>query len=848
MPAHTWSVSLALFCALAGTALAQSVKSVVIPIPDVDKWKAEVFCGAVEGSAVRGPLIGSGGPGMMVFDEYGNAYVAHGTYISVIVADAVHLLAGLPGVPGGADGPADRAAFRSICSIALGPDGAVYVGDSGNHCVKKLSRDKDGRWTVATIAGVPGRSGYKDGPASEALLARPDGLAFDSKGDLYVLDEDRLRKMSDGRVTTINAPRGSGFRDGPLAEARFNRIMGGSNGMASDGDNLYIADRWNNIFRKVDLKAGTVSTIAGGAGRGQPGFVQGGHTIDGPAMEAHFHSGGGPCSIIRCPATGAFYTHTADERYARVIHEGQVRTFGPLKGGREVKLAGSMTEVTGDGTGVSGVDRQGRVYVGEEGLVRRFYRQPPFPGTLPPKEPNPLAGSYEHTDPPHCVLLQLNQVRLDVSPADSAALGSGTPSVPVRHGDLQLHPAVASGNSGSLVVWQQGAGALGSGATLALCFIDKAGKGVGAVEDIGAGSWESPAVACNPKTGEFLVVWQAGRAKGPHYDIMSRLVRPGEFAGAEARQAAHLIADGPANQIRPAVASDGNGFLVVWNELLESAPAGPSYVIRARLIDATGKPKDEIFDVESRGKSMAAAFDGRDYVVAFERSGQVYVWRISTDGSPIGERVKPGGIFAHCPSIAGNGQVAAVIGSCRPTPNPWGWNGPSAFSIGRILRDGKTPERFGFDYQQLADGGFAGLLDRAQWKGHKGWPAGRPGGFHTTENGYWPHLYSALAWDGKSWVAVWVRAKLDGMSLVDHDLFACRVDPETMMPTWEPVLVAGGEAEPGSQSVPALAGLGEGTSVLVYQLVGQDGRSQVAVRVLGGGPVRGPARVEVSSK
>lgn len=839
MSAHIWSVPLVLFCVLVGTALAQSPRSVVIPIPDVDKWKVELFCGAVDGGAVNGPRLGSGGPGMVVFDEYGNAYVAHDTYISVIVDDAVHLLAGLPGVPGGADGPIDRAAFRSIGSIALGPDGAIYVGDSGNHCIKKVSRDKDGRWTVATVAGVPGRSGYKDGPAGEALFSRPDGLAFDNAGNLYVLDEDRLRKVSGGQVTTLNAPRGSGFRDGPLAEARFNRIMGGSNGMASDGENLYVADRWNNIFRKVDLKAGTVSTIAGGAARGQPGFVSGGHTIDGPAMEAHFHSGGGPCSIVRCPVTGAFYTHTADENYARVIHEGQVWTFGPLKGGREAKLIGPMNEVTGSGTGVAGVDRQGRVYVGEGGLVRRFYREPPFPGAEPSKEPNPLAGLYQYADPPNSVLLKASGTKLDIPTADGAALVAGAAIIPVPDDRAQLYPAVASGARGTLLAWQQGGTTLGEAPAIALCFIDKVGKLTEALEYPG----ESPAVACNPKTGDFLVAWQARRAKGPNYDIMTRLVRPGE-----ARQAAHLIADGPANQIRPAVASDGNGFLVVWNELLEAAANGPLYVIRARLLDATGKPRTEILDIEPRGGNIAATFDGRDYVVAFERSAQVYVWRISTAGATVGERIKPGGVFAHRPAVAGNGQLAVVTGSCRPMPNPWGWNGPSAFSIGRVTRDGKTPERFGFDYHQLADGGFAGLLDRAQWKGHKGWPAGRPGGFHTTENGYWPHLYSAAAWDGKTWVAVWVRAKLDGMSLVDHDVFACRIDPETMMPTSEPVLVAGGNAEPGSQSVPALTGLGDGKSLLAYQLVGEDGRSQVAIRVLGGGPLRGPARVEVKSK
>jgi hypothetical protein len=135
------------------------------------------------------------------------------------------------------------------------------------------------------------------------------------------------------------------------------------------------------------------------------------------------------------------------------------------------------------------------------------------------------------------------------------------------------------------------------------------------------------------------------------------------------------------------------------------------------------------------------------------------------------------------------------------------------------------------------------LLDRAQWKGRKGWPAGIPGGFKTTENGYWPHLYSTVCWDGRSWVAAWVRGRMSGMNLVDHDVFASRVDPETMMPIGEPVLVAGGDAEPGAQTVPALAAGTDGRSLLVYLCGQPDGTAQLRARVLSGGPERGVARV-----
>jgi hypothetical protein len=147
------------------------------------------------------------------------------------------------------------------------------------------------------------------------------------------------------------------------------------------------------------------------------------------------------------------------------------------------------------------------------------------------------------------------------------------------------------------------------------------------------------------------------------------------------------------------------------------------------------------------------------------------------------------------------------------------------------------------DYHRLADGGYAGLVDQSQWQGRPGWPAGIPGGFKATRNGYWPHLYSAVCWDGQTWVVAWVRAKMRGMALVDFDVFASRVDPKTMMPVGDTVLVAGGSDEPGTQSEPMLAGLGAGRALLVCKRVDADGRVRLAARILAGGPVTGPARI-----
>jgi hypothetical protein len=257
--------------------------------------------------------------------------------------------------------------------------------------------------------------------------------------------------------------------------------------------------------------------------------------------------------------------------------------------------------------------------------------------------------------------------------------------------------------------------------------------------------------------------------------------------------------------------------------------------------------KTASLEIAESGAAPVVTSDGSQFIVAYGTIDSVYARRVDADGRLLDDKgIKLGGQWEYAPAVATDGQVAVVTASRRPFWNPWGWNGPGAISIGRVTRDGKTPERFGVDFQQLADGGFAGLLDRAQWRGSKGWPAGAPGGFKDTQNGYWPGRHSAVCWDGKSWVVAWVRNKVHGPT--DSDIFACRVDAATMMPTGEPVLAAGGADEPGVQTQPALLSLGDGTSALFYLAVQTDGRIKLMARLLAGGAITGPARVEPPKK
>lgn len=98
------------------------------------------------------------------------------------------------------DGPALSARFDDPIALAVSPAGDVYVADSANHCIRRISRG-----FVTTVAGSPDRKTQADGPATSAAFSDPHGLAFDGDGILYVADFGAgIRRVSkDGGVTTI---------------------------------------------------------------------------------------------------------------------------------------------------------------------------------------------------------------------------------------------------------------------------------------------------------------------------------------------------------------------------------------------------------------------------------------------------------------------------------------------------------------------------------------------------------------------------------------------------------------------------------------------------------------------
>ena len=164
------------------------------------------------------------------------------------------------------DGHLLQVRFDEPWGLVRGADGALYVseGGSGNR-IRRIAADG----TVSTFAGTG--AGFADGIGAAAAFDTPSSLAVDLFGNLYVADSGNhaIRKVSpQGAVTTLAGTGIAGFRDGDAAQAQFHAPMG----VAVDAiGRVYVADTWNDRIRVIEPD-GRVRTLAGGD---RPGLVDG---------------------------------------------------------------------------------------------------------------------------------------------------------------------------------------------------------------------------------------------------------------------------------------------------------------------------------------------------------------------------------------------------------------------------------------------------------------------------------------------------------------------------------------------------------------------------------------------
>ncbi len=195
----------------------------------------------------------------------GNVYVAdtgNNTIRKITPDGVVSTLAGLAGHPGSKDGIGTNARFRNPWGVAVDDTGNVFVADMSNDTIRKITPSG----LVSTLAGQAGMTGSLDGFGSQARFNAPYGVAVDSAGNVYVSDSanDTIRKITpDGVVSTLaGLPGYAGSTDGNGNDARFWNPQGLA---VDDRGNIYVADTGNNTVRKI-TPTGVVTTLAGLAG------------------------------------------------------------------------------------------------------------------------------------------------------------------------------------------------------------------------------------------------------------------------------------------------------------------------------------------------------------------------------------------------------------------------------------------------------------------------------------------------------------------------------------------------------------------------------------------------------
>jgi sugar lactone lactonase YvrE len=243
------------------------------------------------------------------------------------------------------EGVLNQAAFDNPTGLTIDAQGNVYLTDTANNAVRRISKDGN----VTTLAGN-GNVGLDDGVGVKATFFKPSDVAVDNTGNVYVADtlNHVIRKISaDGTVKTLTAPSmrnieyfpgavdsAGEFLDGPIASAKFNE----PSGLAIDAKgNLYVSDRGNQRIRYIDFSTGTVSTVAGGGTYASTAAYTEGGYVDGAASESRLNAPEG----LTVTADGAVVFADSLNHVIRVLQNGKVSTLAGSEFGKENGVAAS---------------------------------------------------------------------------------------------------------------------------------------------------------------------------------------------------------------------------------------------------------------------------------------------------------------------------------------------------------------------------------------------------------------------------------------------------------------------------------------------------------------------------
>jgi len=305
-------------------------------------------------------------PGSVRTDSAGNLYIAdsfNNTVRKVTPAGVVTTVAGTAGEKGAVDGPEASALFNGTAGVAPDASGNLYVADDGNATIREISASG----TVSTLAGSAGVQGVVDGTGSAARFYDPQNLAYDpTSGNVYVADGQGnvIRKVTPAGVVTtfaggaiVGGPGTAGSADGTGGAAEFNDPTG--IGVDAQG-NVYVADTGNDTIRKI-TPGEVVTTLAG--------YPQVSGSADGIGNAARFSS---PSGIAVDGNGNVFVADNGNSTIRVVSASGQVTTVAGSAGAVE-DIDGLNANARFWSPGDVAVDSSGAVYVADSGnqTIRR---------------------------------------------------------------------------------------------------------------------------------------------------------------------------------------------------------------------------------------------------------------------------------------------------------------------------------------------------------------------------------------------------------------------------------------------------------------------------------------------
>ncbi len=256
----------------------------------------------------------------VAIDSGGNLLIADSGNARVRQVNTSGVISTIAGGNLGDGGPATDASLDlsgGTAHVAADAAGNIYIADSNNQRVRKV----DTSGNISTFAGNGTTSPANDGgPATDAAVRDPQGLAFDASGNLFIGERNgfRVRKV-DAATGNISTVAGTGsFGNGGDGVPATDTAIGNVAGVFVDAsNNLYIADTGNHKVHKVDLTTGTLTPVAG---TGSSGFAGDG----GPATDAQLSS---PSGVFVDASGNLLIADANNNRIRKVDTSGNITTF-----------------------------------------------------------------------------------------------------------------------------------------------------------------------------------------------------------------------------------------------------------------------------------------------------------------------------------------------------------------------------------------------------------------------------------------------------------------------------------------------------------------------------------------